>query len=210
MLCSRFVLDRCIHQIHRNQRRIRGKFAKTWTSPPFDCTNQMHFDNLFLQKKVVTTSTNVEPEKTYILRVQKRKFIAEIPEPKVAQAPSLPTSDVQERLKPIAEMDLHVLPRHSLTGGKLFRSDSDSDMGSNTNISSRHNLGLVVIVYGSATLVYIQLMLLAVCLQSAATPPGLIFLVSSLGLIGYIVYKVSNILLLRFEFEALAMSFPTR
>lgn len=52
-------------------------------------------------------------------------------------------------------------------------------------------MGLIVIVYGSATLVYIQLMLLAVFLQASATPPGLVFLVSSLAYIGYIVYKVS-------------------
>lgn len=145
-----------------------------------------------VQKKVVTTSTNVEPEKTYILRVQKRKFIPEVAQPKVTPSePAMPTPNVAERLKPIAEMDLHVLPRHSFTSDKLFRSDSNSDMGSNTSISSRHNIGLVVIVYGSATLVYIQLMLLAVFLQSATTPPGLIFLVSSLGYIGYIVHKVS-------------------
>lgn len=139
----------------------------------------------------MTTSTNVEPEKTYILRVQKRKFAADIPEQKVTPMPKLSTPNVMERLKPIAEMDLHVLPRHSLSAGKLFRSEAESEMGSNTSISSRHNIGLVVIVYGSATLVYIQLMLLAVFLQSSATPPGLIFLLSSLGLIGYIVYKVS-------------------
>lgn len=152
-----------------------------------------HFDISFRQKKEVTTSTHVEPEKTYILRVQKRKFIAEISKQKETQTPSETTaSNVPERLKPIAEMDLHVLPRNSLSGDKPFRTDSDSDMGSNTSISSRHHhIGLVVIVYGSATLVYIQLMLLAVFLQSATTPPGLIFLVSSLALIGYIVYKVS-------------------
>lgn len=66
-------------------------------------------------------------------------------------------------------------------------------MGSNNSISQRQNLGMVVIVYGSATLVYVQLMFLAAFLQTAATPPGLIFLVFSLGYIGYIVYKVSEL-----------------
>lgn len=157
----------------------------------------------------MTTSTNVEPEKTYILRVQKRKFTADLPEQKVTSTPELATPNAMERLKPIAEMDLHVLPRHSLPAGKLFRSDSESEMGSNTSISGRHNIGLVVIVYGSATLVYIQLMLLAVFLQSSATPPGLIFLVSSLGLIGYIVYKVS-FFPRHSSLKLLAINFSTR
>lgn len=65
-------------------------------------------------------------------------------------------------------------------------------MGSNNSISPRHNIGMVVIVYGSATLVYVQLMFLAAFLQTVATPPGLIFLVLSLGYIAYIVFKVNN------------------
>lgn len=100
-----------------------------------------------------------------------------------------PVVTESQRLKPIAEMDLAAQQR--LSSSNLWKqSDSESEMGSNTSISNRHNVGSVVIVYGSATLVYIQLMLLAVCLQTATTPPGLLFLVSSLAFIGYIVFKV--------------------
>lgn len=92
----------------------------------------------------------------------------------------------------IAEFDaLHPHLRGSSLTRSWKSSDTESEMGSNNSISNRHNIGMVVIVYGSATLVYIQLMFLAAFLQTAATPPGLIFLVSSLGYIGYIVYKVS-------------------
>lgn len=149
------------------------------------------------QKKIVT-SANVEPEKTYILRVQKRKIThlatqktderATITEKLTTK--TIPTA-VTEPLKPIKEIDLNNHPRLTLPVPQLVKTDSVSDFGSNTSISSRQNLGLAVIVYGSATLVYIQLMLLAVFLQSASTPPGLVFLVSSLGFIGYVVFKVS-------------------
>lgn len=91
----------------------------------------------------------------------------------------------------LAEFD--ALQPH-LRGSSLVKSwksnDSESEMGSNNSISNRQNIGMVVIVYGSATLVYVQLMLLAAFLQQAATPPGLIFLVLSLGYIAYIVFKV--------------------
>lgn len=105
-----------------------------------------------------------------------------------------PTESADEkRLKLIAEFD--ALPPHSRYSpvGRTWKnhSDTDSEMGSNTSISQRQNLGMVVIVYGSATLAYIQLMFLAAFLQTAATPPGLLFLVFSLGYIAYIVYKVS-------------------
>lgn len=97
-------------------------------------------------------------------------------------------------MKLMAEFDaLHPHLRSSPIG-RTWKSSSDteSEMGSNTSIAQRQNLGMVVIVYGSATLVYVQLMFLAAFLQTAATPPGLIFLVFSLGYIGYIVYKVSD------------------
>lgn len=96
---------------------------------------------------------------------------------------------IQSRLKPITEFDLNQFNARFLP--KLIKSDSESELGSNSSISGRQNLGLIVIVYGSATLVYIQLMLLAVFLQTSATPPGLVFLVTSLAYIGYIVSKVS-------------------
>lgn len=104
-------------------------------------------------------------------------------------------------MKLIAEFDaLHPHTRNSPIG-RTWKSysDSESEMGSNNSISQRQNLGMVVIVYGSATLVYIQLMFLAAFLQTAATPPGLIFLVFSLGYIGYIVYKVSHMSLIIFS-----------
>lgn len=100
-------------------------------------------------------------------------------------------------MKLLAEFDaLHPHLRSSPIG-RTWKSgtysDTESEMGSNTSISQRQNLGMVVIVYASATLVYVQLMFLAAFLQTAATPPGLIFLVFSLGYIGYIVYKVSDL-----------------
>lgn len=96
----------------------------------------------------------------------------------------------EKRVKLLAEFDaVHPNFRgNSLV--KSWKSDSDSEMGSNNSISTRQNIGMVVIVYGSATLVYVQLMFLAAFLQTAATPPGLVFLVSSLGYIAYIVFKV--------------------
>lgn len=104
---------------------------------------------------------------------------------------------VQQRLKQITEHDLNQFNGRFVP--KLVKSDSESELGSNSSISGRQNLGLIVIVYTSLTLVYIQLMLLAVFLQASATPPGLVFLVSSLAYIGFIVYKVS----------AFFSSFPT-
>lgn len=98
------------------------------------------------------------------------------------------TSD-EKRLKLTAEFDSHF--RNNSTMIKSWKStESDSEMGSNHSISTRQNIGMVVIVYGCATLVYIQLMFLAAFLQTAATPPGLVFLVFSLGYIAYIVFKV--------------------
>lgn len=107
---------------------------------------------------------------------------------------SIPNTEVktndsieEKRLKLIAEFDSRLNPSHA----KHFKSsDSESELGSNHNISSRPNLGMVVIVYGSATLVYIQLMVLAAFLQTAVIPPGLVFLVSSLGYIWYVAFKV--------------------
>lgn len=166
-------------------------------------------------------SGDVEPEKTYILRVQKQQKSTTEPndnnnteantmenkdcsqlqktyqlqKPAVSSATtttnSMPTQQpIEQRLKPISEYDLNQF--NSRLTSNLVKSDSDSELGSNSSISGRQNLGLIVIVYGSATLVYIQLMLLAVFLQASATPPGLVFLVSSLAYIGYIVYKVSK------------------
>lgn len=110
------------------------------------------------------------------MRLQKRKQSTE-------------TETIVEPLKSIEEID--VIHQRTAFVNRWKSTDSDSEMGSNTSISNRQNIGLVVIVYGSATLVYIQLMLLAAFLQTAATPPGLVFLVSSLGFIGYIVFKVN-------------------
>lgn len=118
----------------------------------------------------------------------------------LVSAKDLPTTETnvtdpidEKRLKLLAEFDaVHPhLRGNSLV--KSWKSDTDSEMGSNNSISTRQNIGMVVIVYGSATLVYIQLMFLAAFLQTAATPPGLVFLVSSLGYIAYIVFKVPMI-----------------
>jgi len=177
--------------------------------------------NFVFEKKVVN-SGNIEPEKTYILRVQKQKSSSallsdvngnnssinkqqqeknkdysqsqtsyQLQQPTVSSCvpDSMPLQQpIQSGLKPITENDLNQFNARFVP--KLVKSDSQSDLGSNSSISGRQNLGLIVIVYGSATLVYIQLMLLAVFLQTSATPPGLVFLVTSLAYIGYIVYKI--------------------
>lgn len=145
------------------------------------------FISIVIQQKKSASKARVEPEKTYSLRVQKRKTVT---------APMLNTeikatdSIEEKRLKLFAEFDANSRLYPASFGKSLKYSDSDSEMGSNNSISPRHNIGMVVIVYGSATLVYIQLMLLAAFLQTAVIPPGLVFLVSSLGYIGYIVFKV--------------------
>lgn len=142
---------------------------------------------LILQKKVAsTTKARVEPEKTYASQVQKRKTVA-APTSNTEVNKTTETID-EKRLRLIAEFDAN--SRVNLSFRPLKLSDSDSEMGSNNNISTRQNIGMVVIVYGSATLVYIQLMLLAAFLQTAVIPPGLVFLVSSLGYIGYVVFQV--------------------
>lgn len=55
----------------------------------------------------------------------------------------------------------------------------------------RQNALLVFCVYASAIFVYVELIALIVALNKSYTPPGLIFLLSSLGYIGYIIFKVS-------------------
>lgn len=144
-------------------------------------------------KKTIASNDSAEPEKAYSFRVQNQKT-PEIANGLVSSAENhKATESVDEkRLKLIAEFDaLHPHLRHSPTGRTWkSHSDTDSEMGSNTSISQRQNLGMVVIVYASATLAYIQLMFLAAFLQTAATPPGLLFLVFSLGYIAYIVYKM--------------------
>lgn len=118
-------------------------------------------------------------------------------EPKDQHVPEMdkPVPDVAK-----SDTGLHPLlqSRLSSSASSLTKSNSERSLltDSNMSISGRHNFGLVVIVYGSATLVYLQLMFLAAFLNTVHTPPGLLFLVSSLGYIGYIVYKVSDNLML--------------
>lgn len=131
----------------------------------------------------------MQPEKTYILRVQKKLTSVTASQTIELNATTLNTHTTDEMLNSIAEIDVQPSLHSLATAWKS--TDSDSEMGSNTSISNRQNLGLIVIVYGSATLVYLQLMFLAAFLQTAYTPPGLIFLVTSLGIIGVIVFKVS-------------------
>lgn len=133
----------------------------------------------------------MQPEKTYILRVQKKLASVTASQTIELNATTLNTHTTDEMLNSIAEIDVQP-SLHSLRTA-WTSTDSDSEMGSNTSISNRQNLGLIVIVYGSATLVYLQLMFLAAFLQTAYTPPGLVFLVTSLGIIGVIVFKVSTL-----------------
>jgi len=145
--------------------------------------------NVIFEKKTPSIN-NVEPEKTYCLRVQKRKSSLITVKDQIANETKMTDPIDEKRVKLLAEFDaVHPYFRgNSLV--KSWKSDSDSEMGSNNSISTRQNIGMVVIVYGSATLVYVQLMFLAAFLQTAATPPGLVFLVSSLGYIAYIVFKM--------------------
>lgn len=140
---------------------------------------------MFLQKRNASTA-RVEPENTYVLRVQNRRTVA-VPKSNTEVKTNDPIEE--KRLKLIAEFDANSR-LHPSFGKPLRSSDSESEMGSNNSISNRQNIGMVVIVYGSATLAYIQLMLLAACLQTADFPPGLVFLVISLAYIAYIVFKV--------------------
>lgn len=57
----------------------------------------------------------------------------------------------------------------------------------------RPNLLMIFGVYCCAAFVYLEFLVLAVTLNASTstTPPGLLFLVSSLAYIGYIVFKVS-------------------
>lgn len=152
-----------------------------------------------LQKRNIAKSEQSQtPDNTYAVKVQKRKESTAM---SAVEAPISETKDIKlatvcesvetasTTVTTIAATSTH--PRLTFNNGKLTQFDSESEMGSNASISSRQNVGMVVIVYGSATLVYIQLMILAVFLQSAPTPPGYIFLMANLGIIGFIVYQVS-------------------
>lgn len=163
--------------------------------------------NFLLQKKIAS-GPNVEPEKTYTLKVQKRKTARSRRHSsdldKMANSVAIISSAVTTHIAsdtsavhPVATDEiikpenLHPLLQERLQWTSLSKSSSERSLtDSNMSISGRHHFGMVVIVYGSATLVYLQLMFLAAFLQTVHTPPGLVFLVSSLGYIGFIVYKV--------------------
>lgn len=177
-----------------------------------------------MQKKIAS-GPNIEPEKTYTLKVQKKKSARSTKKscrcssPTDAENKTTSTESEQDEeriitrtpsptpLPPVPEVEkseeLHPLLQERLSMSNLSKSNSERSLltDSNISISGRHNFGLVVIVYGCATLVYLQLMFLAAFLHTASTPPGLVFLVSSLGYIGYIVYKVSVIVFLLFKFR---------
>lgn len=65
----------------------------------------------------------------------------------------------------------------------------------------KQNGYLSICVYGCVAFAYMQLVILVVALNVSSTPPGLIFLSLSLFLIGYIVFKVSFVLLKFYRFE---------
>lgn len=136
------------------------------------------------------SSTNVQKEETYTLRLKGRKEAdgSAKTEANLAENEANDESIAEpvDRLKTIDEINV-ITQRAAFTNRLKSISDSEE------SISPRQSIGLVVIVYGSATLVYIQLMFLAAFLQTVATPPGLLFLVISLAFIGYIVFKVTEI-----------------
>lgn len=165
-------------------------------------------------EKKIASGPNIEPEKTYTLKVQKKKSLRSSKKACLCSSPTdgdnktTHTESEQdeehsgtrtpspEPLPTVPEIEkpeeLHPLLKERLSMSNLSKSNSERSLltDSNTSLSGRHNFGLVVIVYGCATLVYLQLMFLAAFLHTASTPPGLVFLVSSLGYIGYIVYKI--------------------
>lgn len=55
---------------------------------------------------------------------------------------------------------------------------------------TKQNYFFVVFVYASAVLIYLQLLILAVALNTTQIPPGLVFLISSLLFIAVILFKV--------------------
>lgn len=56
----------------------------------------------------------------------------------------------------------------------------------------KRNLMFIGLVFTSATLIYVQFLALVFVLNTAPTPPGLIFMVAGLSFIGYLAFKVSN------------------
>lgn len=134
---------------------------------------------------------NAEKDETSTMRLKKRKEAKEavLAKTDCKFAEHADANDIESIAEPVDTLktidEINVITQRAAFTNRL-KSISDSE----ESISPRQSIGLVVIVYGSATLVYIQLMLLAAFLQTAATPPGLLFLVTSLGFIGYIVFKV--------------------
>lgn len=139
----------------------------------------------------ITTETNtltpinenvVDNHQPHESAIRKDQHVAELDR----QMPDVPKSGTS--LHPLLQSRL------SSSASSLTKSISERSLltDSNMSISGRHHFGLVVIVYASATVVYLQLMVLAAFLHTVHTPPGLLFLVSSLGYIGFIVYQVSD------------------
>lgn len=54
----------------------------------------------------------------------------------------------------------------------------------------KRNLMFIGLVFTSATLIYVQFLALVFVLNTAPTPPGLIFMVAGLSFIGYLAFKV--------------------
>lgn len=59
------------------------------------------------------------------------------------------------------------------------------------NVIKPPSLFFTCFVHGSAIFTYLEVMFLAIALNTGKIPLGLLFLVSSLGFIGFIVFKVS-------------------
>lgn len=136
----------------------------------------------------MVSSANVEKTETYTMRLKKRKEATVLAKTEANSAEHDANETIAEHVDGLKNIDeINVITQRAAFTNRL-KSLSDSE----ESISPRQSIGLVVIVYGSATLVYIQLMFLAAFLQTAATPPGLLFLVMSLGFIGYIVFKVKE------------------
>lgn len=176
------VLAVRVHQVRQAEQPVRGELTiacRRFAKSPF------HFPiSLFLQRKL--TEEQPKPHKSAVAEVQPKAVVPEA-------VSETETGTKSRTLQFIPEVDATAHPR-------LLR------VTSNSNIPVRQNFGLVVIVYASASLVYIQFMLLAVFLQSTTTPPGLVFLVSSLGYIGFIVFQVSQFL----YFSFVSHYFPLR
>ncbi|XP_031633356.1 uncharacterized protein LOC116347078 [Contarinia nasturtii] len=185
-LLSQKSLLQFLDELQYKSRVIFEKYATDTLSPRFKkmyavilvCIvafiRYSKFNGIFETPKKVASNTGTETDNTYVVRVQKQNEA-------VSSKDVTKLNDLTEEKRFKCCTDFDPIHSRSTSPLKSWRS-TDSEI-------FRQNIGMVVIVYGSATLVYIQLMFLAAFLQTATTPPHLV-LVFSLAYITYIVFKM--------------------